>query len=62
MFRNSSEKSSISAANIFIRVLKWLYASTAGIAANNPAAVAISASEMLGPTTARFVEPVVPMR
>ena len=34
---------------------------TAGMAAASPAAVAISASEMPGATTARFAEPCVPM-
>ena len=35
---------------------------TAGMAAKRPAAVAINASEIPGPTIARFVEPVVPIR
>ena len=61
MFRNSIAKSSISEANSLTRFARWLYATSAGMAAARPKAVAMSASAIGVPTTARLVEPVCPM-
>jgi len=61
MFRKSEEKLSISALSTRTRARKKLYAMTAGMAAKRPTAVAISASEMAGPTVAMLAEPVAPI-
>src|SRR5450830_621730 len=52
MFENSSTKLSKRVARRSMSWVKRLYATTAGIAANRPMAVAISASAMPGATTA----------
>ncbi len=43
-----------------MRAVNWLYATTAGTATNNPAAVVISASEMPGATARNVAAPAVP--
>ena len=61
MDRKSAENVSISDLSSAALLLKWLNATTAGIAAAKPAAVAISASEIPGATTARLADPLIPI-
>ena len=62
MLRNSDEKLSISEEIFFIRFLKEVIKDNGGNRrAAKPAAVAMSASEMPGATTASVAEPLAPM-
>src|SRR3954470_2826050 len=61
MLRKSLEKDSISDERTLILRAKKLYASTAGIAATRPIAVAMSASAMPGATVATDADFMAPM-
>src|SRR5581483_4260766 len=59
-FKNSRAKLSMHTPSSRTLLNNWLYAMTAGIATNKPAAVVISASAMPGPTARRLAAPAEP--